>query len=245
LRVTSLDCDHIPPASLVSLAACALAGDSAPEGPDLAAERLWRKIGADAARLSVVEMRAARDRARFLDAATRAWARSHPSGTVVELGAGLSTRCARLADLSLTYVAVDEPPLADLRRDLFPTPHPFVQVGMPLQDRRWSRAIVAVSREILVLVPDLLVDARPQEALRVLTSLSAELPGRTPIVAAYGPRMLFRVASPSSRRASLEVRIDHGFGATESIRLPCLRWDTPPALDDGLDRPALASLRLA
>lgn len=240
-------CEHIdiPLTSVVSLAACAFAGGGANVSPDPVAESVWERLGADAARLSVLELDAARERAATLDEHARRWAGQHPNGTIVELGAGLSTRHARLADLSVAYVAIDEPPLASLREELFVRPLPYVQVAMALEDRRWSRAVVAASREVLVLVPDAWVDLHPEDVVATAVALSAELPRGTTIIAAYGPKAQLRVARPDARHPSVEVRIDHGFGAVESIAIPRLRWLEVPRPEDGADLPALALLHTA
>lgn len=239
-------CEHIdiPLSSVLSLAACAFARPDRPgEGPpDSIAATVWARLGADAGRLSELELDAARNRAQALDASARAWAKAHPAGTIVEVGAGLSTRHARLSDLSMTYVAVDEPRIASLRDELFGDPLHYVQVAMHLEDRRWSRAVVAASREVLVLIPDAWVDSDPAEVVATAVALSAELPSRTTVLAAYGPRAQLRVARPHALHLSLEIRIDRGFGAVDSVRVPRLRWLEEPRTDDGTDLPALARL---
>jgi len=236
-------CEHveIPLSTIVSLAACAVPH---PQGAaaDPVAEHVWQRLGVCPARLSMLEVDAARHRAAALDTVARSFAARYPNGTIVELGSGLSTRHARLAELAITFVSVDEPPIAALREELFGDPLPYVQVAMALEDRRWSRAVVAASREVLVLVPDAFVDLDPRDVVDTLVALSAELPVATTIVAAHGPRTQLCVARPAMRHPSLEVRVDRGFGDLEAIRIPRLRWVEPPLPDDGADLPALARL---
>ena len=79
-----------------------------------------------------------------------------------------------------------------------------------------------------MLIPDAWVDLDPEEVVATAVALSAELRSHTTVLAAYGPRAQLRVARPDARQPSLEIRIDRGFGAVDSVRVPRLRWLEEP-----------------
>jgi len=208
-----------------TLAAAASSGERWPWLPrDPEAERLWSALGVARGAVADGAMVAAARRTRSIDRLARRWSARHPGGTIVEVGAGLSTRHARLADLDATFVTVDEPALAALRRSLFTSRPRRRVVAAELEDRAWCRRVVAVDRRVLTLIPDALVDLHPDDAVDLLLALAAELPAGSPIVVAHGSRTRLQVADATSRTPTLTVRAPSGRDGGATLRMPALRW---------------------
>lgn len=237
------DCIDVPPTNVLTLAAVAVAHTRYPwlDFHDPLAERVWRGLGADASRISDLEMRAALRRTLVIDDHARRWARGRRDRRVVELGSGLSTRYARLPELMRPIAAIDEPSIAGVRREVFPEPRPFVQMSAPLEERGWIRAVVATRATPLVVVEDAFLDLRRHDVIAILCSLAAELPSGSLLAASYGPGARFVVADSGAKRASLEVHIH---GDHEIVRFPRFAWVTPPSPRDGLELPAVALLEV-
>lgn len=218
------------------LAAAASSGERWPWLPrDAEAERVWSALGVAPGAVADRAMVAAARRTRCIDRLARRWSRRHPGGTLVEVGAGLSTRHARLADLDATYVTVDEPPLAALRRSLF-TSRPRRRVlDAALEDRAWCRRVVGLGAPVMVLIPDALVDLHPDDAIDLLLALAAELPAGSPVVAVHGSRTRLAIADTTSRTPTLAARAPTGRDGGATIRIPAFRWcGASPRHRDGL-----------
>ncbi|TCK20271.1 class I SAM-dependent methyltransferase [Pseudonocardia endophytica] len=111
----------------------------------------------------------------FLDA--------HPGGTVVELGAGLNTRAERLAGrgggrVDATWVDVDLPAVAELRRELLPGTERRLVAGSVLDEdwldvaREMPAPYLLVSESVLTLLPE-------QGVQRIVFTAGSILPGAT------------------------------------------------------------------
>ena len=77
-----------------------------------------------------------------LDEVVRSFLRGHPDGTVVELGAGLSTRFDRLDNGRQRWIDVDLPAVTALRRALLPTSPRRVHVAASLAESTWLDQVV-------------------------------------------------------------------------------------------------------
>lgn len=219
-----------------TLAASAHTGERWPWLPrDPEAERLWSALGVAAGAIPDAELGAAARRTRCIDRLARRWSARHPGGTIVEVGAGLSTRHARLADLDATYVTVDEPPVAALRRSLFTSRPRRRVVAAALEDRAWCRRVARLGAPVMVLIPDALVDLHADDAVDLLLALAAELPAGSPVVAVHGSRTRLATADTSARTPTLAVRAPTGRDGGATIRIPAFRWrGATPRDRDGL-----------
>lgn len=112
---------------------------------------------------------------QFLDA--------HPGGTVVELGAGLNTRAERLAGSGgdrpdASWVDVDLPAVAELRRELLPGTGGRLVAGSVLDEdwldvaRELPPPYLLVSEAVLTLLPE-------QGVQRIVFTVGSMLPGAT------------------------------------------------------------------
>jgi O-methyltransferase involved in polyketide biosynthesis len=241
---TRADWIDVPPTNVLTLAANAVAHTRYPwlDFRDPLAEHVWQRLGACAGQLSDRALRAALGRTLLLDKLARRWAQRRRGGRIIEVGSGLSTRHARLTELVSPLLAIDEAPLARIRREVFPAPHAFTQVAAPLEERHWVREAAASRGALFVLVEDAFLDLRSSDVLATLTSLAAEMPCGSLLAASFGPRARFVVAHPSARRATLEVQVEHACGAQEIVRFPRFTWRGPPSPLDGEQLSAVALL---
>lgn len=248
-----MDARHDPPAdwidipltNVLTLAAVAAAHTRYPwlGFRDPLAEQVWQQLGASAGRLSDRALRAALGRTLLLDKLVGQWAGD--VGRVIEVGAGLSTRYARLTGLGAPLLAVDEEPLAEVRRSVFPAPHAFTQVAAPLEQRGWIQRAAAARRALFVVVEDAFLDLHTSDVLATLESLAAEVPEGSLLAVSHGPRARFVVANPGARRATLEVRVERACGARRVVRFPRFTWVAPPSEGDEASDSAVALLRAA
>lgn len=241
---TRADWIDVPPTNVLTLAATAVAHTRYPwlDFRDPLAEHVWQRLGACAGQLSDRALRAALGRTLLLDKLARRWAAGRQGGRIIEVGSGLSTRHARLTELGSPILTVDEAPLAEIRREVFPAPHAFTQVAAPLEERDWIREAAASRSALFVLVEDAFLDLRSSDIIATLASLAAEMPRGSLLAASFGPRARFVVAHPSARRATLEVQVKHGCGSEEIVRFPRFTWRGPPSPVDGAQGSAVALL---
>ena len=236
----------VPTTNVLTLAALAVAHTRYPwlDFRDPLAEHVWQSLGADASRLSDIELRAALGRSLLIDKYVQRWMHGRRDGRVVELGSGLSTRYARLPYMARPLASIDEPSIADVRREVFPKPRAFVQLSSPLEDRGWVRAVVAARATPFVVVEDAFLDVRRCDVIAILCSLAAELPTGSRLAASFGPRTRFGVADDTARRASLEVRVQHQRCPDEIVRFPRFAWVMPPSPLEGASLPGVALLEV-
>ncbi|APR87334.1 hypothetical protein A7982_12683 [Minicystis rosea] len=248
VRVTPpADWIDVPLTNVLTLAATAVAHTRYPwlGFRDPLAEAVWLELGACEGELEDRALRAALGRTLQLDDFARAWTHETPRGRVVEVGAGLSTRHARLTGLASPILSVDEAPLAEIRRAVFPTHHTFTQVTAPLEQRSWMRRAAAPREALFVVVEDAFLDLDTGDVLTTLASLAAELPPGSRLAVSHGPRARFAVANPGARRATLEVHAEHESGERQVARFPRFTWVTPPSTGEDEPGPEVALLEAA
>ncbi|MBW0102319.1 class I SAM-dependent methyltransferase [Pseudonocardia sp. KRD291] len=121
-------------------------------------------------------------RGAIFDHWVREFLTAHPSGTVVELGAGLSTRAERLMTdvrADTNWVDVDLPEVTALRRELLPETAGRRFVAGSVLDEDWLDVVrelpgpyLLVSESVLTLLPE-------QGVQRVVFTIGSVLPGAT------------------------------------------------------------------
>ena len=97
-----------------------------------------------------------------IDAATEAWARAHPSGLVVTVGAGLCTRFRRLRHLPVEWLDVDGEGSLNVRRAALPGAPPSVVGGLDpatWEHRVRGRPVLVIAEGVAMYLPRAEVDA--------------------------------------------------------------------------------------
>lgn len=115
-------------------------------------------------------------RARVLDDNLRAFLERHPSGVVINLGAGLDTAFERVDNGSVRWYEVDLPEVIALRRRLFAESvrHQFIE-GSALTFA-WMD-LVPPDTPLMVLAAGLLMYFPEAEVKRLITTLAERFPG--------------------------------------------------------------------
>lgn len=87
---------------------------------DAPSRELARRLGLGLTGLDARRVRAIASRSLVIDRWVREHLAHHPGGTVVEVGAGLSTRFERLGDRRGRWLEIDAAPIIELRRRYLP-----------------------------------------------------------------------------------------------------------------------------
>ena len=138
----------VPQAPIVSLLARHLASSrpdpiiSDPAATALIGELGLAHVGGDWS-FRAVEAAAA-VRTGILDAAVRSFAESKGHLTVITIGAGLCTRCVRLADIDGDWIDIDVPQVAALRAALLPPAPNRVIIGESALGRGWRDRVAVI-----------------------------------------------------------------------------------------------------
>jgi O-methyltransferase involved in polyketide biosynthesis len=102
-------------------------------------------------------------RARQLDGWAREFLTTHPTATVLHLGAGLDTRVYRLdPGPGVRWFDVDYPDVTDLRRQLYPSRPGYELIGSSVTDHAWL-AHVRGDRPVLVVAEGLVMYLQEDE----------------------------------------------------------------------------------
>ncbi len=175
------------PNSLLMLTAAASPGGGRMASRDPLAARAYRAFQVEtiASSWTREEVLTAIACVELLDGITARWARSHRDGRVVEVGAPLSTRHARLAAAAPLFTSLDDAPRTALRATLFGDA-PIHQMTATACDRAWMRRLSSEGRPMLVLIPELFVDASSADVADLLGALAVELPPGAEIAAVFG-----------------------------------------------------------
>ncbi|GAA3453167.1 class I SAM-dependent methyltransferase [Dactylosporangium matsuzakiense] len=140
-------------------------------------------------------------RCGWYDEWTRQFLAECPGGTVVELGAGLTTRADRLDNGAATWVFADLPDATALRRTLLPDTARRRTVTASVLDPAWPSA-VAAEGPCLFLAEGLLVYLEPAAVRTVLATVAARFPGSRIALDTYGSWIVARPRGPLRHMAA-------------------------------------------
>ncbi len=163
-------------------------------------------------------------RTEILDDATRAFFARAAQPTVVNLGAGLCTRFARVDDGRVRWVDIDVPEVVAVRRALVAETDRYRIVAASILDPGWTdRLELRPDATLLFIAEGVLqyLDGSDVEAL--LTTIGTRFPGSEMLFDASSPAAiaLARVL-PSLRRAGVRPRWGYRGLASLAARLPAV-----------------------
>lgn len=138
-------------------------------------------------------------RARCFDAAVRAYLERHPEATVVALGEGLGTGFWRLDNGRLTWLTVQPPETAAVRRMLLPDGARRRTVARAATDHGWLDAVREPRRGVIVTAQGVLTRLSPPAVRALLAACAERFPGGALVFDAL-PR---RTAALARRGAAL------------------------------------------
>jgi len=130
---------------------------------------------------------AAAVRTGILDAAVRSFAESSGHLTVITIGAGLCTRCVRLADIDADWIDIDVPRVAALRAALLPPAPNRVIIGESALDRGWRDRVAIVGGPRLFVLEGLTMYLGESAVRDLVTGLADRCPGSHLLIETAGP----------------------------------------------------------
>ena len=175
----------VPQAPIVSLLARHLASSrpdpiiSDPAATALIGELGLAHVGGDWS-FRAVEAAAA-VRTGILDAAVRSFAESKGHLTVITIGAGLCTRCVRLADIDANWIDIDVPQVAALRAALLPPAPNRVIIGESALGRGWRDRVAVIGGPRLFVLEGLTMYLGGDAVRDLVTGLADCCPGQPPV----------------------------------------------------------------
>ena len=150
-------------------------------------------------------------RARKLDAVSRAFLAEHANSVVLHLGCGLDSRFWRIDNGQVEWYDLDMPPVIDLRRKFYPEQERYHPIASSVTDLDWTNAVAAQDRSALIAAEGLLMYLGEANVKRLFLRLREVFPGCRLIADAFG-KMTARSAAkhPSLKHtgASLGWGID-------------------------------------
>lgn len=117
-------------------------------------------------------------RTEFLDDIALTFARQHPHGIIVNLGAGLDARCERLDRGSVKWVDIDLPESMQVRRCFFEENDQYRMIASSILDSDWMDEI-EVGVPVLFLCEGVLMYLEPSDVERLFKTLAQRFPGAT------------------------------------------------------------------
>lgn len=188
---------------------------------DPLARRLAMKLGLRALGGSEVEQRAAVLRARCIDALANRFFELHPKGLGVGAGSHLETRAFRLAS-SPRWVDIDEPSMAEVRREVLPERAGYCQVGQSMAGSSWLDGACSARESAILLVLDDAWVASPARLEGALDQASERLPSGSEIVVVFDARSPLRPSRPLTPGSPVELLL--GSNSATRARYPRLRF---------------------
>ena len=185
-------------------------------------------------------------RSAAYDEWTRQFFAECPQGTVVELGAGLSTRAERLDNGQARWCFVDLPDAVALRNELLPDGDRRVTVAADVRDPSWAGAVAGLPGPYLFLAEGLLVYLDPADVHAVLRGLGQRFPGCRIALDTYGEWIIREPRGPLAGMAARmvwacpEPKELEDLGLTLRTSWPLTRPES--AVRDGLSRRTRATL---
>lgn len=116
-------------------------------------------------------------RAKKLDAVTRAFLAEHPGGVVLHLGCGLDSRFWRVDDGRVEWYDLDMPPVVELRQRFYPASERYHLIASSVTDLEWVETVMAAKRPVLAVAEGLLMYLGEAEVRRLILRLREAFPG--------------------------------------------------------------------
>jgi O-methyltransferase involved in polyketide biosynthesis len=116
-------------------------------------------------------------RTRIFDHWVGRWLDAHPTGTVVEIGAGLNTRYERLDNGRAHWFELDLPDALDLRRRFFADTERRTMLAGSVLDDDWLDKVADAPGPWLFAAEAVLIYLPEPDVRRVVTSLARRFPG--------------------------------------------------------------------
>ncbi|MBM3135363.1 MAG: class I SAM-dependent methyltransferase [Chloroflexi bacterium] len=145
-------------------------------------------------------------RAKKLDAATRAFLSEHGRGVVLHLGCGLDSRFWRVDNGQVAWYDLDMPPVIELRQQFYAEHERYHLIASSVTDLDWTKAVAAVDQPVLIVAEGLLMYLSETDVKRLVLWLREAFPGCR-LIADVFSRMTARSATkhPSLKQTGASI----------------------------------------
>ena len=116
-------------------------------------------------------------RAKKLDAVSRAFLAEHANGVVLHLGCGLDSRFWRVDNGQVDWYDLDMPPVIELRRKFYAEQDRYHLIASSVTDLDWMTAVAATDRSVLIVAEGLLMYLDEADVKRLFLRLREVFPG--------------------------------------------------------------------
>jgi O-methyltransferase involved in polyketide biosynthesis len=158
----------------------------------------------------------------LLDGATRSFLEKNPGACVINLGAGLDTRHARLRPGAVLWYELDLPEAMALRGQFFQETDTYRFLRASVFDEKWMSEIETGDRPVLLIAEGLLMYFAEEELRPLFRRLVARFPGAEMLVEVQGPGIVGQARRHDSLRR-MENAPEFKWGTADSTDL--VRWD--------------------
>jgi len=115
-------------------------------------------------------------RARVLDDAVKAFIRTHPKTTIVNLGSGMDTTFYRVDNGELTWYDIDLPDIIKMRKLIIPETDRTHYIACSVLDDAWTREINSGKNGLLMIAGGLFHYFSEDEVKRFMASIAGHFP---------------------------------------------------------------------
>lgn len=145
-------------------------------------------------------------RAKKLDAATRAFLSEHERAVVLHLGCGLDSRFWRVDNGQVEWYDLDMPPVIELRQQFYAAHERYHLLASSVTDLDWMEGVAAAGRPVLIVAEGLLMYLSETEVQRLVLRLRETFPGCR-LIADVFSRMTARSATkhPSLKQTGASI----------------------------------------
>jgi O-methyltransferase involved in polyketide biosynthesis len=182
---------------------------------DLKAQDILSRVDYDFSRLHVPYKTVVLicQRAKKLDAVSRAFLAEHANDVMLHLGCGLDSRFWRVDNGQVEWYDLDMPPVIELRRQFYAEQERYHLIASSVIDLDWTNAVAAVDRPVLIVAEGLLMYLDEADVKRLFLRLREVFPGCR-LIADVFSRMTARSAAkhPSLKQTGASL----GWGTDDS-----------------------------
>jgi O-methyltransferase involved in polyketide biosynthesis len=116
-------------------------------------------------------------RTRIHDYWVERWLAEHPTGTVVEIGAGLNTRYERLDNGQTRWIELDLPDVISLRRNFFDDTERRTMLAASITSDEWIEPVLASGGPWFFCAEAVLIYLQTEQVETILRTIAARFPG--------------------------------------------------------------------
>lgn len=129
-------------------------------------------------------------RTELLDKATNAFIKQYAEAVIINLGAGLDTRFARLDDGKIKWYDLDVPEAIELRRNFFQETERYRMIAKSVLDFSWLDDVILSGEPVLLIAEGLLMYFEESEVRAIFEKLAGNFPHAEMLIEMLGPALV-------------------------------------------------------